>query len=336
LPTSKRIIVPAGFFGIVLGLAGLGSGWRLAAHVWNLTPLVGEAVSLLAAAVWFVLILLFVGKWIWLRAEALAEFRHPVLCCFVGIVPVTTALVGWAIRPYFYPLALVLAIVGVVGQLVFSVYRTGALWQGGRDHSATTPILYLPTVAGSFVSAIVLSAFGHSSWAVPFFGAGLLSWLAIESVLLHRLYVVSELPPPLRPSLGIQLAPPAVGCAAYFGIAPGPPDLFAQSLIGYALFQALVLMRLLPWIARQPFSASYWAFSFGLSALGLDLLRCVERGDTGPLAIAAPYVFAIVNVIIGGLVVGTILQIFRGKLLPPPLVPDSASGPAAAPNPATR
>ena len=336
MPTSKRIIVPAGFFGIVLGLAGLGSGWRLAAHVWNLTPLVGEAVSLLAAAVWFVLILLFVGKWIWLRAEALAEFRHPVLCCFVGIVPVSTALAGWAIRPYCYPLALALASVGVVGQLVFSVYRTGALWKGGRDHSATTPILYLPTVAGSFVSAIVLSAFGHSSWAAPFFGAGLLSWLAIESVLLHRLYVVSELPPPLRPSLGIQLAPPAVGCAAYFGIAPGPPDLFAQGLIGYALFQALVLMRLLPWIARQPFTASYWAFSFGVSALGLDLLRCVERGDTGPLAIAAPYVFVIVNVIIGGLVVGTILQIFRGKLLPPPLVPDAASSSAAAPNPAMR
>jgi tellurite resistance protein len=86
----------------------------------------------------------------------------------------------------------------------------------------------------------------------------------------------------------------------------------------------LVLIRLLPWIAHQPFSASYWAFSFGVSALGLDLLRCVERGDTGPLAIAAPYVFVIVNVIIGGLVVGTVVQIARGKLLPPPLVPDPA------------
>jgi tellurite resistance protein len=320
-----KIVVPAGFFGIVLGLAGLGGGWRLAARVWDVAPSIGETVSLLAAAVWFVLIVLYVAKWIWLRSEALAEFRHPVLCCFVGIVPVTTALVGWAIRPYWYPGALVLAVVGIVGQLVFSVYRTGALWKGGRDPGATTPILYLPTVAGSFVSAIVLSAFGHGTWAVPFFGAGLLSWLAIESVLLHRLYVVSELPPPLRPTLGIQLAPPAVGCAAYFSIVSGPPDLFAQGLIGYALLQTLVLVRLLPWITRQPFTASYWAFSFGVSALGLDLLRCVERGDTGPLAIAAPYVFALVNVIIGGLAVGTVLQLLRGKLLPPPLVASSAS-----------
>jgi tellurite resistance protein len=86
-----------------------------------------------------------------------------------------------------------------------------------------------------------------------------------------------------------------------------------------------VLIRLLPWIARQPFSASYWAFSFGVSALGLDMLRCVERGDTGPLAIAAPYVFAIANIIIGALAAGTLLQMLRGKLLPPPLVATSAA-----------
>jgi len=319
-----RIVVPASFFGMVLGLTGLAGGWRLAAKVWNITPAVGEAVSMLAAAIWLLLTLFYIAKWIWLRSEALAEFHHPILCCFVGVIPLTTALVGWAIRPYLYPLALVLATVGISGQLAFGIYRTGSLWKGGRDHAATTPVLYLPTVAGSFVSAIVLSAFGHPAWAVPFFGAGLLSWLAIESVLLHRLYVVSELPPALRPTLGIQLAPPAVGCAAYFSITSGPPDLFAQGLIGYALFQALVLIRLLPWIARQPFSPSYWAFSFGVSALGLDTLRCVERGEIGPIAVAAPYVFGAANVIIAGLAVGTALQMLRGKLLPPPLVAVSA------------
>jgi tellurite resistance protein len=42
-----------------------------------------------------------------------------------------------------------------------------------------------------------------------FFGVGMLSRLAIESMLLHRLHTVGELPPPLRPTLGIQLAPSA-------------------------------------------------------------------------------------------------------------------------------
>ena len=130
-----EISVPAGFFGIVLGLTGLAGGWRLAAKVWNITPSIGETISLLAAAVWLPLMLLYVAKWVWHRSEALAEFRHPVLCCFVGVIPVTTALVGWAIRPYLYPLALLLASVGIAGQLIFGIYRTGALWKGGRDHS---------------------------------------------------------------------------------------------------------------------------------------------------------------------------------------------------------
>jgi hypothetical protein len=95
--------------------------------------------------------------------------------------------------------------------LVFGVYRTGQLWMGNRDPTTTTPVLYLPTVAGSFVSTIVLGALVTRTGAHRFFGVGVLSWLAIESVLLHRLYTASELPPPLRPTLGIQLAPPAVG-----------------------------------------------------------------------------------------------------------------------------
>jgi tellurite resistance protein len=77
----------------------------------------------------------------------------------------------------------------------------------------------------------VLRAFGHPDWGAPFFGVGVLSWLAIESKLLRRLYFAKELPPPVRPTLGIQLEPPAVGCGAYLSITFGPPDLFAQALV---------------------------------------------------------------------------------------------------------
>jgi len=267
------VAVPAAFFGMVLGVAGLGT----------------------------------------------------IQCCFVGIIPVTTALVAVAIRPYAPAPAAILAIFGVLGQLAFGIYRTGTLWMGGRDHAATTPILYLPTVAGSFVSAIVLSAFGHPDWSAPFFGAGLLSWLAIESVLIHRLYTVSELAPALRPTLGIQLAPPTVGCVAYLSITTGPPDLFAQGPIGYGLLQALVLIRLIPWISRQAFAPSYWAFTFGVSALALCMLRFVERGASGPIAGAAPYVFAAANVVIGGIALGTVWLLLQGRLLPPRLVASPSS-----------
>jgi tellurite resistance protein len=317
--------VPAAFFGIILGLVGLGSAWRMAAAMWTVPPVIGEAIMLTATGVWAVLILLYAAKWIWAGVEALAEFRHPVQCCFIGLVPIATALIGIAIRPYALHVAATLAAAGIVGQLIFGLYRTGQLWMGGRDPTTTTPVLYLPTVAGSFVSAITLSAFGHPEWGAPFFGVGVLSWFAIESVLLHRLYTVAELPAALRPTLGIQLAPPTVGCTAYLSITSGPPDLFAQMLLGYGLFQALLLIRLMPWIVRQPFAPSYWAFTFGLAAIAIAFLRFVERGASGPIPLAAPYVFTAVNLAIGGIAAGTLWLLLRGRLLPPPLLPPSES-----------
>jgi tellurite resistance protein len=320
MPRIRHITLPAGLFGIVPGVAGLGSDWRLASRLWDVPQWIADGLSLTAVAVWALLLILYATKWIQARAEAMAEFRHPILCCYVGIVPVSTSLVAVILRPWSPALAVVLAAAGIVGQLAFGIVRTGELWMGGHDDAATTPILYLPAVAGSFVSAIVLSAFGHPAWGVPFFGIGMLSWLAIESVLIHRLYVVSELAPVLRPTLGIQLAPPAVGCVAYLSITTGPPDLFAQALMGYAIFQALILIRLVPWISRQPFSASYWAFTFGVSALSFAMMSSIERGGTGPLASAAPYAFAGANLVIGGIATGTLWLLLRQRLLPPPLI----------------
>ena len=101
MTTARFPIVPASFFGMVLGVAGLASAWREATLAWGLPAQVGEALSLLGAALWLVLMLMYLSKWFARRAEARAEFDHPVLCCFVGIIPLTTALVGASTVRYF-------------------------------------------------------------------------------------------------------------------------------------------------------------------------------------------------------------------------------------------
>jgi tellurite resistance protein len=314
---AKRSLVPASFFGMILGLVGLGNCWRVAAKIWHLPAWIGEAIMLLAIAIWLVLLLFYVGKWLWVREEALAEFEHPVLCCFIGLVPVSTVLVALAIAPYAHAIAVAFFVVGAIGQLGFGVYRSGRLWMGGRTPETTTPVLYLPTVAGGFVSAIVASVLGYREWGVLFFGMGMFSWLALESIIMQRLFLLEALPKPLRPTLGIQLAPPVVGCVAYLGITSGQPDTFAQILFGYGLLQALILLRLMPWLFQQTFAASYWAFTFGIAALALSALRFVERGMTGAMEGLAVLLFVGANLLIGGIAVGTVRLLLRGKLLPP-------------------
>jgi tellurite resistance protein len=322
-------VVPAAFFGMVLGLAGLGYSWRAGHQVWSLPTVVGEALMVAATLVWAITLVLYALKWIASPAEARSELAHPVQCCFVGLVGVSTMLIAGAALPYSRLAAEILFALGFAWTLAFAVWRTGALWGGGRDHAATTAVLYLPTVAGSFVTATMAAALGYPDWGQLAFGAGLFSWLAVESVLLHRLYIGEELPALLRPTLGIQLAPPTVGAIAYVSVTSGTPDWLAHALIGYGLLQALVLLRLLPWIMRQPFAPSYWAFTFGASALATAPLGLIVRGDTGAMVTIAPYLFAAANIVIGLIAFGTLVLSVRGQLLlPRSVVATTADGPS--------
>jgi tellurite resistance protein len=309
-------IIPAAFFGIVLGLAGLGSAWRAAHQAWQLPALVGEVLMALAAMVWALLLVLFILKWILTWEEALSEAHHPIQCCFIGLAGVATMLIALGALPYSRLAAQILFCIGAAFTVAFATWRTGLLWRGEREHNATTPVLYLPTVAGGFVMATVASALGYPDWGQLAFGAALFSWLAIESVLLHRLYTVASMPAALRPTLGIQLAPPVVGALAYLSVTPGAPDPLAYAMLGYGLLQALLMLRLLPWIRQQPFAPSYWAFTFGATSLASVALVMVERGTTGAVASIAPYLFVAANIVVGLIAVATVRLMFQGRLLP--------------------
>jgi tellurite resistance protein len=300
---------------MVLGLAGLGGAWRAAHAALQLPQAVGEAIYLVATLVWATLVLLFAAKWVWARAEAQAEARHPVQCCFIGLAGVSTMLIGIGAVPYTRAGAAVLVLLGAGYAFGFGVWRTGALWKGGRDAGAATPVLYLPTVAAGFVTAMALSALGYRDWGEIFLGAGLFSWLAIESVLVHRFHTAPAMALVLRPTLGIQLAPGPVGAVGYLAVNGGQPDFLAHALIGYGILQTAVVLRMLPWIREQPFTASYWAFTFGLTALAAAPLRMAAHGDP-VMAALAPWLFGMANLGVLVIALGTLRLLLQGRLLP--------------------
>lgn len=317
IPPVALPIVPASFFGMVLGLIGLGSAWRAAHAVWHLPAVVGEAFMVGGSLVWAVLVCLFIGKWMWNRELALAEARHPVQCCFIGLAGVATMLVAVSIESYADLPARMLFVAGAAFTVVFAVWRTGHLWRGGRDPADNTPVLYLPTVAGCFVTAIAAARFGFADWGQLAFGAGLLSWLGIESVLIHRLYTAPEMPLGSRPALGIQAAPPAVAAAAYLSLTAGPPDVVASGLVGYAFLEFLLLARLGTWIFAGGVTASAWSFTFGATALATATVQMAGRGPNNPTALLAPAVLAAVTVLVAALTLRTAWLLRAGRLLPP-------------------
>ena len=195
----SRWAVPASYFSLVLGLTGLGNGWRVASRLWGFPTWIGEAVRAVAVAVWAVLLLRFAIKWIAVREAARAEAAHPVQCCFIALVPVATMLAGIGVLPHAHGAGTVIILVGAAASLLFGLWRHGGQWRGGRDAKTTTTVLYLPTVGANLVSAIAMSALGWPSWGQLFFGAGVLAWIVQESIILGRFLTVEPLPLALRP-----------------------------------------------------------------------------------------------------------------------------------------
>lgn len=61
------------------------------------------------------------SKWIWARPLALAEFQHPIHCCFIGLLPVSTLLIALAVAPYSHGAGQALFTTGAAGQLIFQM-----------------------------------------------------------------------------------------------------------------------------------------------------------------------------------------------------------------------
>ena len=325
-PATRPGPMPVAFFGIAVGALALAGAWRAAARVWHVPHGVPDLLTAGALVVWIALVVAYGRKWLTERDEAIAELQHPVQSSFAALVPVSTMLAAQAVQPYSRELAIALFAMGAAAALALGAYLHGRFWQGGRKPEQTTPAIYLPTVASSFVAGTAAAGLGFTQVGMFFFGAGVFSWLAIESILLHRAAVHEPLPDALRPTLGIQLAPPVVGGVSYLAITHGVPDVFAYMLLGYGLYQAMILTRLVPWIRQRAFTPSYWAFSFGVAALPTMAIRMLERGAQGPVEWIAVGSFIAANVVIAGLIAGTVRAALQGRLVPVvPVVPVQAT-----------
>ena len=259
MQSDKVLNLPAGYFGIVLGTIGMGFAWRYASQVWQVSHWLGDGLVILAMIIWGLLTSAFITRLIRFPHSVLAEVRHPVLSSFVSLFPATTMLVAIGFVPWFRPLAVCLFSFGVVVQLAYAAWQTAGLWRGSHPEEATTPGLYLPTVANNFISAMA--------------------------------------------------------CGAWLSVNGGEGDTLAKMLFGYGLLQLLFMLRLMPWYLSQPFNASFWSFSFGVSALATTGLHLGSGSDNGFFHTLAVPLFIFTNFIIAILLIRTFALLMQGKLL---------------------
>jgi tellurite resistance protein len=325
--------MPVSFFGMAVGTLAWGHSWQAAAQVWPLPPVLVHLAMALGLGLWVLLLLAYAHTWWRAPGAARAELKLPVPSAMVALLPVSSLLAAITLKTLAPAVAWVLLGLGLVAQLVLGLWLSGRFWQGGRAPESINATVYLPAVAQNFVAATALASFGWTTLASLFFGAGLFSWLALESMVMNRAATLTPLDAAQRPLQGIQLAPAVVGGLSYMALTSGPPDLMAHMLLGYGLYQALLATRVLPWTTQAGFGPSYWAFSFGVMALATMALRMQIRAPEEALwQLLTPVLFGVANGVMATLLWRTLGLARQGRLWPT-AVPAPASPNAAAPSP---
>jgi len=309
--------LPAGLFALPVGLFGLAGAWRRAAAFgWPFAAATGDALALLASALLALLLALYATKAMLYPKSIVGEFQHPVAGALMALVPLALLLFVVSYGVPRDPAWIVLAIVALVLQGVVAMRIVRTLATGELPETAVTPALYLPPTAGGFVGAMALGALAYPGWAALLFGMGLASWALLEVRVLNRLFE-GPMPEALRPTIGVEIAPPSVATLAAGVIWPAVPGEVLIIGLGVAAGPVIAVMARYKWWSRVPFGVGFWSFSFPLAALAGAVVEVVRRG--GWPSFVGGIALAVASLVIAYLAVRTVALLARGRLLPAPV-----------------
>jgi tellurite resistance protein len=325
---GRRRRIPPNLFGIPFGISGVADVWSTAASTLGISTAVPDAIDILAAATWVVVVGLYFSQG---TARLKADVRDPVLAPFVALSPIAPILSAVTLSNYAFDAARAVIAVLVALTVLFGTWLTGQWIVGEIDQDKLHPGYLLPTVAGGLISAYAAAAVHMQTLAGALFGWGIASWLLLGSLILGRRFVRPSLPPALIPTLAIETAPPAVAGIAYLEINGGHIDLVATALAGYSVAMALVQLRLIPLYARLSFSAAFWTFTLPYAALATEGALWIELKKPAGATASAAVDVGLITVLVTAILIRSVIAVARNQFLPPTQPADRRT--AGPPNP---
>lgn len=251
-------------------------------------PILGAFSKILAylnAAIFFILLIPWLLRWIKYPSEAKGDLYHPVTSHFYGTMPIAMTIVAMNLAMVGYKgIALPLWILGSVLVVFFALLIPYLFFiEEGVDVKAITPAWFIPPV-GLIIIPLTALPFVPSSetWKGVFtalnyfgFGAGFFLYLALFAIVMRRFITHELLPPLMAPAVWINLGPLGAGAVALLNLTKMLPvaedalKVFAFILWGFGLWWlAMAVLMTLHYLRNLhlPYSLAWWAFIFPLGA----------------------------------------------------------------------
>lgn len=317
-PDDSRLQhMPVTLFATVMGMAGL----TLALHMAE-TQLgwghFASRVSLWVTIADFIVIsglfLLKAGRF----PKAVAgEWNHPVKLAFFPAISISLLLIATAMQADMPSVARLVWILGAIGQAGLTLAVISG-WIGRKPFQPIhiSPAWFIPAV-GNVVVPLAGIPLGYVELSWLFFSTGMLFWIVLLTLVMNRLIFHDPLPGRLLPTLGILVAPPAVGFLAWLQLNGGQLDAFARVLFYAAItFSAIVTVQAAGF-AKLPFALSFWALSFPAASLTVATFRYGTLAGSSVHTGLAFVFLAILAAIVAALIVRTIGAALQGQICKP-------------------
>jgi len=285
-----------GWFAAVMGTGVLALTTRSLGLRWPALALVAEVLHWFNCALFVVLAVPWLTRWLRFRSAAWQAMNHPVQANFYPTFSIALLVLAaqWLVFSPNVEVALTLWWLGVILHFVFSFAVLFIIFRGehvGLDH--VTPAQFIPAVglvvmplAGGPLLAHMEGALRE--WALTLniigLGAGSMMYLGLFGLTLHRNYLHKPALGILTPTVWIHLAPIGVIPVALMNILeqlPYPAAREAATVLmllvwGFGVWW-LIMACLLTLSARRagqlPFALSWWGFTFPVGAFVAESLR---------------------------------------------------------------
>lgn len=311
--------VPLNFFAMPFGIAGLAEAWLTASQHGRAPVAVANTMAALAAVLWLGLLLMYARHVLSDKGALGRDLRDLTAGPFAALIVITPMMLSYeSLAPYAHTAGKDVIDVFLVLTVLLGGWFTGQWIYGPVEIDRFHPGYFLPTVAGGLIASACATSVGQVRLGQVMFGFGLICWLLLGSLILTRLLFRPMLPPPLQPTLAIEVAPPAVASLAWFTLYGGRPGLVTSILAGYGITMVLAQIRLLPMFLRLSFAPSFWAFTFSWAAAVSVAVQWNEVERPAGHVLSTYLLLAAITILVAGVAVRTLVAAKRGELLPKP------------------
>lgn len=303
---------PIMMYATVMGMSGLTIMYQKASLWLGMSRMIGNGLAAISTALFVVISLVYLSKYIKYAPMVKKEFSHPVRLNFFAAISISMLMLAIIYKEMNVNLAAIFWYAGAGLHFYLTMYTISFWINHNQELDHSNPAWFIPVV-GNVLVPVGGVGFASQGILMYFFSCGIFFWIILFAILLNRIIFHHQLAVKFMPTMFILIAPPAVGFIAYFKMY-GVIDVFATLLFNIALFFTLLIAFMYKNFVKIKFFISWWAFVFPLAAMGISAMLMYHETKDTMLLILSYMMVSVTTVVIAIVLYQTITHMLKGEV----------------------